>query len=333
MSVLRFVTFTDVHISTINPSLRIGSYEQDMIEKLEQIRLLGNKVKANFFLFGGDLFNLKAPMRNPHALNSKLIDLFKTYPAPIYATEGNHDLRNDSYDTFNEQPLNVLYSSDALIQARNIKAISNDISYRIRSIPFTEKPELKDLDKATNDVDINIRLLHLYSSFDGGMLFKNKIFSYDEISQLGDNIFLLGHYHSDQGIKIINKNKKPQVFINVGAVSRGSISEEDINRQPKVAFVTVMKDNDGKISYESSSVRLKVKPAVKVFDIEKHEKVKEEKKETIEFVSKLKEEMSGIPKQDKISEEIKVMNLEKKVLDKVNYFLEEADIHRKSVEL
>jgi len=328
---ISFITFTDIHISSINPSSRKGNYEDDIYQKLVQIREAGKKLKVDFFICGGDLYNLKAPMRNPHELNTKLITLFKSYPAPIYMTEGNHDLRNDNYDTFNEQPLQVLYSSDALIQARDIKKEIRNISFRIRSIPFKEEPCLSDIERAKDDVDLNIFILHLYATPDGGMLFKTKLFSYDEIAELGDDIFVLGHYHVDQGIEILNNKDKEQYFINLGAISRGALSEEDTKRKPKIGYVTITKEND-KINIECKKVHLNVKPVEEAFDLIVHEREKREQKETQEFVEKLKVEMIEAPKEDLITEEINQMDLDKKVLKKVQYFLEEAYMERKKIE-
>lgn len=328
---IKFITFTDVHMSSVNPSSRKGDYERDILDKLDQIRALGAKVGVDFFICAGDLFNLKAPMRNPHALNATLINLFKSFSAPIYTTEGNHDLRQDSYETFSEQPLNVIYSSDAMIQARNIRKTINNITFRVRSIPFQEEPDLSLIEHAGDDVDLSIFILHLYSSLEGGMLFKTKLFSYYDIAKLMDDIFVLGHYHVDQGVEILTENGKPQHFINVGAISRGSLSDEDVKRLPKVSLVTVTKE-DGKISVEATVVRLKVKPVDEVFDLVVHEREKKEQKEAQEFVSKLKSEIMDAPEGDRITDEINSMDLDKKVLDKVNYFLNEAYLQKKSLE-
>jgi DNA repair protein SbcD/Mre11 len=328
---IKFITFTDIHISSVNPSSRKGNFEQDIYEKLEQIKAIGEKVGASFFICAGDLFNLKAPMRNPHALNSRLINLFKSFPAPIYATEGNHDLRQDSYETFDEQPINVIYSSDALIQARNIRKTINNITFRVRSIPFQEEPDLSLIERANDDVDVSIFILHLYATLDGGMLFKSRLFSYSEIAQLKDDIFVLGHYHVDQGVEILTEFGKPQYFVNVGSITRGTLSDEDVKRQPKVSIITITKENN-KITLENDIIRLKVKPVEEVFDLVVHEREKKEQKEAQEFVSKLKTDMTNIPKEDRITDEVNKLDLDKKVLDKVNYFLNEAHVQRKLTE-
>jgi DNA repair exonuclease SbcCD nuclease subunit len=333
MGTIKFLTFTDAHISSVNPSSRKGSYEDDIYAKLEQIKIVGAKLGVNFFICGGDLFNLKAPMRNPHDLNSKLITLFKSFPAPVYMTEGNHDLRNDSYETFNEQPLKVLYASDALIQARNIRKTINDITFRIRSIPFEETPDISLIERAKDDVDVSIMILHLYATPDGGMLYKTRLYSYPEIAKLKDDIYVLGHYHPDQGIQIIEEaGCKKQYFINVGAISRGTLAEEDLSRHPKIALVTITK-TDGTVSIETSIIRLKVRPVEEAFDVVVHEREKKEQVEAQEFVSKLQTEIGEVPKENRIEEEVVNLNLDKKVLDKVNYFLNEAHLQKRSIEI
>ena len=322
---VKFLTFTDVHISSINPEARLGDYKKDILDKLTQIRMVGEKLKVDFFIFAGDLFNLKFPLKNPHELNTELINLFKSFPAPIYATEGNHDLRNDSYETFNEQPLSVIYASEALIQARDITFEKDNFKIKIRSFPFSEKPDLEKLPKADKQ-DLNICILHLYAIPEGGNLFKQKLYSYKDICTLGDDIFVMGHYHIDQGIQTVNGNK---VFVNVGAVSRGTFSGDNTDRDPKIALVTAT-FYGGSCSYSGQAIRLKVKPATEVFDFEQRDEDKKKVEEAEIFVAKLKDDMVVVTDdKDKIGEEVSQMNLERKIMDKTMYFLNKADIYIK----
>jgi predicted phosphodiesterase len=324
MTTIKFIAFNDIHISSINPESRLGNYKKDILDKLEQIKLVGAKLKVDFFVFAGDLFNLKAPLKNPHDLNTELIDLFKSFPAPIYATEGNHDLRNDSYETFKEQPLSVIYASGALVQARNKIFKKDDFKINIRSFPFNEDPELSTFPKAEKS-DLNICLLHLYSIPEGGNLFKQKLYSYKEIGTLGDNIFVLGHYHINQGIQSLGE----QMFVNVGAISRGTFSYDNIDREPKIALITATKEGDA-INYTGQTVRLKVKPATEVFDFEQREEDKKKVEEAETFVAKLKDDMITVEgDKDRIEDEVSLMKLEKRIMDKTHYFLNKADIYIK----
>jgi len=333
MEPLKFISFTDAHVSSVNPASRIGDYEQDIFDKLRQIKAVGEKLSVDFFLFAGDLFQLKAPMRNPHSLNTRLIDLFKSFPAPVYATEGNHDLRNDSYDTFDEQPLRVIYSSGALIQARDIRKTIKDIRVRIRSFPFKEQPDFSSLPKTKDGTtDLDICLLHLYSTLSGGTMFHHKLFSYEEIATLNDDIFVLGHYHVDQGIETILTEGRKQAFINVGAVSRGTYVDDDIKRAPKIVLVTVEK-NGTELVPEYKSIKLNVKPYTEVFDVEKHEEDKKKIVEAEAFVSKLQSDLTVVTEEeDRVKAEVMGLNIEKAVLTKVLSLLEEADLNRKSIE-
>jgi len=326
MTSIRFITFTDVHISSLNPQSRLGDYCEDILDKLKQIKLVGEKLKVDFFLFGGDLFNLKAPMRNPHSLNSKLIELFRSFPATIYATEGNHDLRFDSYGTFDDQPLNVIYKSGAMTQVRDVSLLINDIKINIRGFPFTESPDFGSLLKANKkDYDVSICNLHVYSTPKGGNLFKHKLYSYDEIATLGDDIFLLGHYHIDQGI--IKRGTPEQMFINVGSISRGSLAEDELTRNPKIALVTVTKDN-GVISTKGQAVKLNVKPAEEVFDLDKKKEEKKKIEEAEIFVEKLRTD--GIEETaegtDRVDSEMEKLKLDRVILDRVKDFLTRADV-------
>ncbi len=327
---ISFLTFTDVHISSTNPQSRIGDYQADIFNKLQQIKLAGEKLKVDFFVFGGDLFNLKAPMRTPHEINTKLINLFLSFPAPVYATEGNHDLRADSYDTFHEQPLSVMYASKALVQARNIQIEINGMKVGIRSFPFQETPDLANLPMPPADNNINICILHLYSSPEGGSLHHTKIYSYEEISVLNDDIFVLGHYHADQGIQTFNRKNKQQIYVNVGSLCRGSISEEDIKREPKIGYVKVTIEDDKPPTYQTQPIKLKVRPASEVFNIEAKEEEQHRTVEISKFVTELSQNnIESETEGDVIKKEVSNMKIEDRVMKKVLEFIAEADLRRK----
>jgi len=205
------------------------------------------------------------------------------------------------------------------------------LSVAVRGFPFTEEPNLEEYPKAGSGADVNVCVLHLYATPDGGSLFKHKLYSYEEISQLGDDIFVLGHYHIDQGVQQIGD----QHFINVGAVSRGSLSHDNITRIPKICIVTCKKEN-GNVSIEEQVVRLKVKPAAEVFILEEREKEEKKMKEAEAFVSHLKETIASdeeITNTESFMSKLKddKSNIEKEVLKKVEYYINEADIALKDI--
>lgn len=333
MSIVKFITFTDVHVSDTNPASRLGDYREDILNKLRQIGKVGKKLGVDFYIFAGDLFHFKAPNRNSHALVRMLIEIFQDFGAPIYTTEGNHDLRRDSYDTFDEQPLSVLYAAGVLQQIRDEIIDINNSSVRISAIPFTEEPDLTIIPKSTShDEDLQICILHLYATKKGGELFGHKLYSYDEISVLGDDVFVLGHYHVDQGVERINTGSREQVFINVGAISRGSLSEDEITREPKICYVSATIEKDKPPIIKTQPVKLRVKPAEEVFNIEKKKAEKKEIEDAERFVGTLQKEIEHMGNSvDTLDQEIENSKIEKPVIAKVKHYLTEADLKLKEI--
>jgi len=330
MKKIKFITFNDVHISDINPSARLGSYKKDILEKLKQIGAAGRKLEVDFYIFAGDMFHIKAPIKNTHNLNTLLMETFQAYGAPIYATEGNHDLRG-SYNNFDEQPLKVLYTSGVLTQLRTIEKEINGIKVLIKGFPFQESSYPIDPTQREKQ-DVSICVLHLYATPDGGTLFKTKLMSYDDLGKSQDDIYVIGHYHIDQGVQTISDNGYTQHFINVGAVSRGTTSEDNIKRDPKISYVEIEKADSGEITIRVQAVKLKVKPAEEVFDLEEKKSEKEKMEATEEFVEKLQKNLDeGIANPNSIEEEVDRLNAEKEVIDCVKYYLELADTNIKEI--
>jgi 3',5'-cyclic AMP phosphodiesterase CpdA len=328
---MRFITFTDVHASAVNPESREGDYQGDILDKLSQIGQVGRKLNVDFYLLAGDLFNLKYPTKNPHSLNRSLIEIFSGFGAPVFATEGNHDLRNDSYQTFDEQPLSVLYASGALRQLREQTLTSGGLTVRLRGFPFEERPKLGTMRRSEDEADYSVSVLHLYSSPAGGDLRGTKIYSYEEISQLGDDMYVMGHYHIDQGITEVTYGGKTATFINVGAVSRGSLVDDNLSRAPKFAYVEVLK-KDGKVEVDARAVKLRVKPSSEIFNVEAKIEQKRRIEEASAFVEKLRSEDSEQQGEDRIESELSGLKIGPDVLGSVQHYLAEADMALKGAQ-
>jgi hypothetical protein len=332
MAIVKFITFSDVHISDVNPSARVGNYKKDILDKLQQIGAAGRKLGVNFYLFAGDLFHIKAPIKNTHNLVILLTETFKKYGAPIYSTEGNHDIRG-GYTTFDEQPLQVLYSGGILKQLRSELINVNGIRFLLRSIPFYEKGDLSipEIPIDHKEYDISACVLHIYASPKGGMLFKNKLMSYNDLAKTGDDIYVLGHYHIDQNIRVLCK-EHPQYFINLGAVSRGTTSEDNIKRDPKIGYVVVEKDDSGKITIKMQAIKLKVKPVEEVFDLEEKKSEQAKIEATEEFAEKLQQDMNGVVTTTiSLDDEVNKLSAEKEIIDSVRYYLDQADLALKEL--
>lgn len=318
-----FITTSDIHISDNGPEGRIDDFKSTILNKISQMRMACNKLNADGAIIAGDLFNLKNPSKNSHQLNIELIKEFKQFTCPIYMIEGNHDLTADRLESIETQPLGVLFADGTLKQLRNEIITKNDIKISLVGIPYSDGLDLSALKfPEKEDTIARICAMHLYAGLKPGRLFKERLYGYDELSQLPADIYILGHYHVDQGIY----EQDGKYFINLGAMSRGTSSEENINHQPQIGFIKIEVDDDGKPKYTIRSIKLKIKPAGEVFDLVKKEALQKESEEIKEFVEKLIAETIMNPKDTakNIDEILEKMDLAKTVRDKVLYFIQEA---------
>jgi len=318
------ITANDIHISDNGPRSRIDNFKETVLGKLGQMCMACNKLNADAAIIAGDLFNLKNPTRNSHGLNQELIKVFNQFNCPIYMIEGNHDLTANRLESLESQPLGVLFADNTLKQLRNEIIEKDGKKISLVGVPYIEKLDLDTLqipDKG--DCVCQICAMHLYAGLRGGMLFKERLYGYDDLGAFSPDIFVLGHYHIDQGIH----EEKGKYFINIGSMTRGTLSEEDIDHNPQIGFIKINVE-DNKPVYTLRSINLKVKPAAEIFDLEKREQEDQEKEEIKLFVEKLATEAVGesANSAESIDHLIDTMDMAKIVRDRVLYFIQEASV-------
>jgi len=316
-----FITANDIHISDNGPRSRIDDFRSTVLGKLEQMRMACKKLNVDAALIAGDLYNLKAPYKNSHGLNKSLIDIFQRFSCPIYMVEGNHDLTANNLDSLEAQPLGVLFADKTLIQLRHEVIQKKGVKISLVGVPYTENLDLSKLQiPPKEDCATQICLMHLYAGLKSGMLFKERLYGYDELAKLSPDIFVLGHYHIDQGIY----TQDGKSFINIGSFTRGTLSEDDINHHPQIGLIKITVE-DGKPQYQINSIKLKIKPAEEVFDLEKKKIELKENEEIKKFIDKLVSESVESEEGDKdILKIVDGMDLVDELRKRVLFYLEKA---------
>jgi hypothetical protein len=110
--------------------------------------------------------------------------------------------------------------------------------------------------------------------------FGERIFDYrDLVFQGCPDVYVFGHYHKDQGIQ----EHLGVQFINLGAISRGALTFENLSRVPKIASIIC---NSQGISIEEHIVPHD--DASKVFDLERKQQLDKERRSFDGFLEKLK---------------------------------------------
>lgn len=318
-----FITANDIHISDNGPRSRIDDFKETMLDKINQMGMVCKKLNADAAIIAGDLYNLKNPTKNSHNLNQELITEFNLFPCPIYMIEGNHDITANRLESIDDQPLGVLFADGTLIQLRHEIIEKDGIKISLVGVPYMENLDLSTLHiPKKEDCISQICVMHLYAGMKPGMLYKERLYGYDELEIFSPDIFVLGHYHVDQGIYEYNG----KYYVNIGSMSRGAISEEDIDHQPQIGFIKISVE-DNEPSYTLRSINLKAKPASEVFDLIKKKQEQKEKEEIKIFVEKLiSETVETSDKKKTVDELIENMDMAKIVRDRVLYFIQEASV-------
>jgi len=326
MNEIIILTAGDIHVSDINPRSRIDNFKETIIGKIEQLKTAAAKLKADAVLLTGDLYNIKFPMKNSHDLNRELIEIFNKFKCPVYAIPGNHDLTADNLDTIPSQPIGVLYASGAL---KNLnQEIINKKGFKVSlvGIPFTKDIKLNKITiPPKEDCVAQICVLHVYAGPKAGKLYKEQLYGYDELAALGPDIFVIGHYHTDQGIQWNGK----KCFINLGSISRGVLAEDKIDHKPKFGFIKVYQENkDSEVKITVDSIPLKIKPPEEIFDLKKHSDEKQQSQNIQEYVEHLVSEASSKTGLATVEDHLKNMKVEKEIMDLVMELIMEARLSR-----
>jgi len=282
---LSFLYRTDTHVCDRSPASWKADYPAEVWSNLEQVGVLAREREVTAVLDGGDYFHLKAASRNPHAIVTRTAKLHRSYPCKTYCIEGNHDISYNQLDTVDRQPLGVLYASGVFEHLR--EEVFEDGNVRVRVVgvpysPFRTLDELKAIQKKPGDTFL-IAVVHALAGESPPPMvedfFNEPVFAYGQLAtQDGPDVWCFGHWHKDQGI--VNLGGKQ--FVNLGALSRGALINENLTRTPQVALIEA--DGSG---IRIEPLKMNVAPAEEVFDLERKERAEREDRDINDFVQRL----------------------------------------------
>ena len=324
---VNIVTAADFHFCDNPPASRLDDYTESLFDKLDQIYDLCSKIKAKFLLIPGDLFHVKTASKNSHRLTQRLIKAFRRFQEDkchVVSIPGNHDLSFSSIESLEKQPLGVLVTAGVIhLLSREktpwsqpyIYAAIGDVKIRLVGTAFGELKEssLENVQFEKGDEDWLICMAHVFAGPLRVNFFGNMTLGYRDMLGFGPDIFVFGHMHKDQGIQVINEKH----FINVGAVARGSIAEDDVKRKPKIGVIQLSKDK-----IKATPVTLKVKDASKVFDLKAKEHEDQRFQQIKEFVDMISQEPEA--ETEDIPKRLAALSFENEVKERALDYLEQA---------
>jgi predicted phosphodiesterase len=215
----------------------------------------------------------------------------------VFANVGNHDVRLAQLGNLHENPLEVLFASGVFLRLYDEHECvleKDGVKVRVVGIPY-HGPRY-DLDRfravERRDEDYLVCNAHVLASPQGGEMFKGEdILRYSDLPKLNPNVdvWAFGHWHKNQGVKQIADDKW---VVNVGSLTRGALTQDNVEREPGVVVMGFW-PRDRKMPPTLEFVKITVKPATEIFDMEK--RVREETRAmTVDaFVESVKRELEA----------------------------------------
>lgn len=310
----RFVLLNDVHLYR-GPATRLDNYEDTVFGKLAQVATLAEKVEAKAVLIAGDIFHEKKRvgfgtihrlMEWGYALQARGIR--------VLAIPGNHDESHDRIESIRSQALGVVFTSNAITDVSYRPVLFDDIA--VVGVPYPDAKEIAAFDRLpARTWRRGILMAHCFATVEGGEYFGEPIHRYADFAGLPFDVLHFGHDHSDHGVVRIEN----QWFVNLGALTRGSLSEDEITREVKVGMVEFTETRT-----VVQQVRLATAPASEVFDLALHQQKVRERREIEEFVADLSTRLDAAGPVD-LQQRLTSMGLADEVRTRVLQYLSSAD--------
>lgn len=260
---MRVLLVGDIHLADRPPSIRTESYCDDIFAKLEQTVEIAIERDLDHVVWAGDVFHVKAPTRTSHRIVQRAADIVKAYDRPLWIVPGNHDVQHDRLESLDGQPLGVLFKAGAF------PLIGNQLSGMF-GIPwlFDWNIDIRAYMEAWQDCDAELMVTHAPIVPPG----ETRPFEVVDAEMWATGMgrpgsVYYGHMHDPDGsYQVTSSDTRVWQFCNQGAISRGSLHESTLRREPAVTIYDSSADDGNFDPFEV--IPLKFRPAEEVFRLD-----------------------------------------------------------------
>lgn len=321
---MKFMLIGDVHLSDRPPSLRTDTYTEDILQKLEFAVGTAVEKGCDAVVQAGDIFHLKAPSRTSHALVQRTGEVLKSGGLPVLIVPGNHDLSNDRLDSLRRQPLGTLGKMTGIDLL-----MGPHPEFPLFGLPYlhdwgTELPnwmsryrKWAEAQKSENFEFWPLMVTHA-PIFPPGETPPYEFIGGDDWAMLmGNGDCFYAHIHDPHGAYQPNVETKNVTLCNNGAISRGSLHEATLKREPKV---TVWDGSPGGFT----AVPVPFRPAESVFRLAEKEDVDEKVSRVEEFLESVGTTTLDGLSLEEVAHQAKVRGLKPRTLTLIEDLLEQV---------
>lgn len=303
-----FVYITDVHVRSNAPVRRKDpDFLQTIKDKLSEVVNFCNDKNVDALLIGGDLYDSYSP---PPSSVLCVVEALRPLKCPAYAILGNHEMLGHQVQSITNRMLGLLhrFENDYPVKLLNHSedSFSIDINgIKIQAMHYFNGIEEKIKSYSCNKPQPGIFMAHA-NIVKAPTVFPDHV-CYDDCKP-PYNVILCSHYHKMQGVLQIGSH----MFVSPGALCRGTISIDDLNRTPSFAF----------ISFQPSKISAKIiplqcaKPSEEVFDVVAVREEREQENRLNDFIEQIKTHggFNGVESIEQII--MKVENVDERVKNK-----------------
>lgn len=226
---IRVMFVGDLHLSHAKPISRKDDYSKSMIEKIEQLVNLYKEAQCDLVLFSGDVWHTT---KQPNNYLVDVLQVFSQFEGNAYTIVGNHDIVYARTDTVNKTPLGVLLASGYLKRLGALVCRDGEDVVLFQGLDYIEKdPRFPE---PYTEAQRKVLVAHNYiycqaSNFDALDSFDSS----DHMNSVWD-LLLVGHDHS-----LLEKRIGNKLILNPGALSRGTLSIENRNRDVGIFLIDI----------------------------------------------------------------------------------------------
>lgn len=290
--VVRLLHVGDVHVSDNPPGYRTDSYRDDILAKLQFVMEQSIRSEVDAVLFVGDLFHHRR--RVSHALLADVADLLALHPR-VVLLPGNHDLIDNVLSEVGRQPIGILARLPNVSLAMRPFVVSSpgkhpkQVHVRITPVPYQQGMNYVDArvvpdPKFTQGAAAaRYEMLWVHYGITPRPVPYHTLVVSDDRWQPGDDcdIVVAGHIHDD--LDMFSDGPRGPTVVNFGSISRGSLTEDNLTRQPRVPLLTF--EPDGRI--DVASIDVPCRPSGEVFHLDDKDASDKEKRLASEFLASL----------------------------------------------
>ncbi len=235
---MRALLVNDLHLASKGPSTRIDDWHATVQRKLDFVEQVALEQVVDVIGIAGDIFHqvTLAYQAGRYAPMAQALATMKSWnkQAKVVVIAGNHDLPHNRLDLVRQTPFGVLMEAGVVQPVWGPETV---LRHRDGSwIGGVSYPVTEEAVRAFASVEgPGILMLHCFANMDGGDYFGERVFSYVELRQMVPNVqvFHFGHDHKDHGVVMVGD----RVFVQVGALLRGTLADDQVNRQPRLVVV------------------------------------------------------------------------------------------------